>query len=80
VSAGNPVGTVLYFVLLNLGLIALLTRVPVDARVRQLDWPILVGTCWLATAFLARGWVGHSEGVELLIAYGLYVAAQLVTS
>jgi cation:H+ antiporter len=78
VSAGNLVGTLLYFVLFNLGLIALLTPVPVDARVRGLDWPFLVGATWLATVFLARGRVGRPEGAVLLIAYGLYVAAHVL--
>jgi cation:H+ antiporter len=32
VSAGNLVGTMLYFVLFKLGLIALITPVPVDPR------------------------------------------------
>jgi cation:H+ antiporter len=77
-SAGNLVGTLLYFALFNLGLIALLTPVYVDARVRSLDWPVLVGTTWLATAFLSRGRVGRAEGCVLLAAYGLYVVAQVV--
>jgi cation:H+ antiporter len=77
VSAGNLVGTLLYFVLFNLGLIALLTPVQVDSKVRQLDWPFLVGTTWLATAFLARGRIGRLEGAALVFAYCLYVVAQV---
>jgi cation:H+ antiporter len=78
VSAGNLVGTVLYFVLFNLGLIALLTPVEVDSKVRHLDWPVLVGSSWLATAFLARGRIGRLEGAVLLLAYVLYVVAQVM--
>jgi cation:H+ antiporter len=78
VSAGNLVGTLLYFVLFNLGLIALLTPVDVDPMVRRLDWPVLVGVLtWLAMAFLARGRLGRVEGVVLLGVYGLYVAAHV---
>ncbi len=42
VSAGNAIGTVIYFLLFNLGLIALLTPVSVPPYVRILDWPFLV--------------------------------------
>jgi cation:H+ antiporter len=80
VSAGNLVGTLLYFVLFNLGLIALLTPVEVDSKVRWLDWPFLVGTTWLATALLAQGRVGRIGGAVLLLAYGAYVIAQVIVS
>jgi len=78
VSAGNLVGTMLYFVLFNLGLIALLTPVEVSPLVRQLDWPVLVAVTWLATAFLARGRIARLEGSVLLAAYALYIAAHVV--
>src|SRR5581483_9238915 len=74
VSAGNLVGTLLYFVLFNLGLIALLTPLDVGPRVRLLDWPALVLATWLATFFLARGRVGRVEGGVLLTAYAVYAA------
>src|SRR5205807_5865549 len=74
VSAGNLVGTLLYFVLFNLGLIALLTPVAVDRRVQTLDWPALVAVTWLAALFLARGRVGRAEGAVLLLAYAVYAA------
>jgi cation:H+ antiporter len=78
VSAGNLVGTLLYFVLFNLGLIALLTPVHVDPQVRRLDWPFLVAVTWLATAFLWRGRVGRGAGVALLAAYALYIALHVL--
>jgi cation:H+ antiporter len=78
VSAGNLVGTALYFLLFNLGLIALLAPVPVAPEIRTLDWPFLVGATWLATVFLARGRVGRPEGAVLLLAYGVYVALHVV--
>jgi hypothetical protein len=40
VAAGNLIGTVLYFVLFNLGLIAVAVPVPVAHRVVVLDWPL----------------------------------------
>src|SRR5207248_11460026 len=78
VSAGNLVGTLLYFTLFNLGLIALLTPVTVDPLVRNLDWPVLVVVTWVATAFLARGRVARIQGSVLLAAYGIYVAAHVI--
>jgi cation:H+ antiporter len=73
VSAGNLIGTLLYFVLFNLGLIALLTPVHVDPLVIRLDWPLLILVTWIATVFLWRGRVGRMAGVLLLLCYGVYV-------
>jgi cation:H+ antiporter len=78
VSAGNLIGTLLYFVLFNLGLVALLTPVRVDPLVRQLDWPFLIGVTWLATVFLWRGRVGRAAGLLLLIAYACYIALHVL--
>lgn len=80
VSAGNVVGTLLYFVLFNFGLIALITPVHVDPLVRSLDWPALVLTTWLATFFLARGRVGRAHGALLLLAYAAYVVFHALMS
>jgi cation:H+ antiporter len=77
VSAGNLVGTLLYFLLFNLGLIALVAPVAVDPSIQTLDWPFLVAATWLATLFLARGQVGRPEGATLLAAYALYVGLHL---
>jgi cation:H+ antiporter len=78
VSAGNLIGTLFYFVLFNLGLIALFTPVEVDPQVRTLDWPAVVAATLLATAFLARGCIGRVEGAVLLGVYGLYVVAHVI--
>ncbi len=77
VSAGNLVGTMFYFVLCNLGLIAALTPVRVDPLVLRLDWPFLVGVTWLATAFLWRGRAGRVAGLLLLACYAGYVVLHL---
>ncbi len=74
VSAGNLVGTLLYFLWFNLGLISLLAPVRVNPQVISFDWPFLVAVTWLATFFFARGRVGRAEGVMLLSAYALYAA------
>jgi cation:H+ antiporter len=74
VSAGNLVGTLLYFLWFNLGLISLLVPVRVNPQVIYFDWPFLVAVTWLATFFFARGRVGRLEGAALLCAYALYAA------
>lgn len=73
VSAGNLVGTLLYFLLFNLGLIALLTPVQVDPLVRRLDWPFTIAVTWIAATFLWRGRVGRGGGMLLLAAYAFYI-------
>jgi len=78
VSAGNLIGTLLYFVLFNLGLIALITPVRVDPLVRHLDWPFLVVVTLLVSAFLWRGRVGRLAGGTLLVAYAIYVTLHVV--
>lgn len=78
VSAGNLVGTLLYFVLFNLGLITLVTPVQVDPLVRQLDWPFLIVVTLLATIFLWRGRVGRFAGVLLLVAYVVYIVLHIL--
>ena len=78
VSAGNAVGTVLYFILFNLGLIALLTPVTVPDRVRVFDWPFLVVAATLAAVFLLRGRVGRAEGALLAGLGVLYAALHIV--
>lgn len=77
VSAGNLIGTLLYFVLFNLGLITLIAPLRIAPSTRWLDWPFLVASTWLAAVFLARGRVGRAEGMALLILYGMYVAAHV---
>ncbi len=73
VSAGNLIGTLLYFVLFNLGFIALLTPIHVDPLVARLDWPVLILVTWIATIFLWHGRVGRVAGGLLLLAYVVYV-------
>jgi cation:H+ antiporter len=78
ISAGNLVGTLLYFVLFNLGLIALVTPVHVDPLVPELDWPFLVAVTVLATLFLWRGRVGRGAGALLLALYAAYIVAHVL--
>jgi cation:H+ antiporter len=73
VSAGNLVGTLLYFLWFNMGLISLLLPVRADSLVVRLEWPYLVGVTWLATLFFARGRVGRPEGALLVALNVVYV-------
>jgi cation:H+ antiporter len=79
IALGSVFGGAIFLVCVALGLGALLyplrvhlprriLGVAVDARVRTVDWPVLVGVTWLATLFLARGRVGRLEGAVLLAA------------
>jgi len=77
-SAGNLLGTLLYFTLANLGLIALVAPVHIPPLVRTLDWPFLIAASWLALFFLWRGRVGRREGIMLLAVYGVYVLLHLL--
>jgi len=80
VSAGNLVGTVLYFVLFNLGLIALAAPVHIPPLTRTVDWPFLVASTWLATMFLWRGGVSRGQGAVLLALYAGYAGAHVLVS
>ena len=77
ISAGNLIGTVLYFTLFNLGLITLLTPVAVPPTVRTLDWPVLVGASLVVAVLLARGQVKRGPGLLLLAIEAAYVLAHL---
>jgi cation:H+ antiporter len=77
VSARNLVGTLLYFLWFNLGLISLLAPIRVNPQVITFDWPFLVAVTWLATLFFALGRVGRAEGAALLCAYARYVALRV---
>src|SRR5215211_5871924 len=74
VSAGNLVGTLIYFLSFNMGLSALIFPVSANPLVLRLDWPYLVGVTWLATLFFARGRVGRPEGALLVALYCIYLA------
>jgi hypothetical protein len=78
VSADNLVGTAIYFVLFNLGLIAVAVPVQVSSLTRTLDWPFLVASTWLATLFFCRGGVSRLQGGLLLALYAGYVVAHLL--
>lgn len=78
VAAGNLVGTLLYFVLFNLGLIAVVSPVTVPASVVRLDWPFLIAVTALAAGFLWRGTLTRRHGALLLALYAGYIATHIL--
>jgi Ca2+/Na+ antiporter len=52
--------------------------VRVAPTTRTVDWPFLIGSTWLAAAFLWRGRVTRLQGALLLVVYAAYVAVHLV--
>jgi len=65
---------VLFFVLFNIGIIAMITPLAVDDVVLTLYWPFLMGTLAVVSVFLLRKSVGRLEGAILLAIYPLYLA------
>jgi Ca2+/Na+ antiporter len=67
----------LYFLLFNLGLIAVATPVAVPPLVRTFDWPVAVAVTALAVVFLWRGGVSRWQGLMLVVAYAAFVAGHI---
>ena len=78
VAAANMIGTVLYFALFNLGLIALLTPVSVPSSVRSFDWPFLVASTGVATGFLWSGRISRAGGIVLVGLFGVFLCVHLI--
>jgi cation:H+ antiporter len=73
ISVGNILGTVLFFVLFNAGLIALIHPLTVDSSVLRFYWPAMMLALFLVTVFLWRGRIARTEGLVLLTLYCVYV-------
>lgn len=79
IAAGNLVGTVVYFTLCNLGLIALITPVAATYATRELDYPFAVGTALVVASLLLRGSVTRRSGLLLIALEILFIILQLVS-
>jgi cation:H+ antiporter len=79
VALGNVVGTVVHFVGLNAGLIALVRPLELDAPSRHLHLPVAVASTLVLAAVARRG-PGRLAGAALLVLYAAYVAVAVVTS
>lgn len=74
-GVGNVVGSILFFVTANVGVIALVRPLSTTGAVVTVHWPFFLGTLLLVTAILYRGRVGRPEGVLLLAVYAGYWGA-----
>jgi cation:H+ antiporter len=73
ISVGNILGTVLFFVLFNAGLIAMIHPLAVEPSVLRFYWPAMMLALALITVFLWRGRIARLEGGVLLALYCVYV-------
>ncbi|HET7325200.1 MAG TPA: sodium:calcium antiporter [Halococcus sp.] len=71
IGIGNVVGSMLFFVTANAGVIALVHPIPTGDTVLTVHFPFFIAALLLVGAIFWRGRVGRADGVVLL---GLYVA------
>lgn len=70
-GVGNVVGSVLFFVTANVGILALFGPIDTSGTVLTVHWPFFLVALLAVAAVFVRGRVGRPEGIALL---GLYVA------
>lgn len=76
-SVGNILGTILFFVLFNLGVIALVAPLTVERSVLTFYWPGMYVSLLLVSALLWRGRISRRAGALLVAAYALWVLAAM---
>lgn len=74
---GNVVGSVMFFVTVNAGMIALIRPIDTSGTVLTVHWPFFISTLLIVTALFYRGKVGPRGGVVLLAFYATYWLANL---
>lgn len=72
IAVGNVVGSSMFFVTVNAGVVALVRPITIGPAVFAIHWPFLLGSLVLVSAFLYRGAVTRLEGVALLAVYAAY--------
>lgn len=77
-GVGNVVGSALFFVTANAGVIALVQPIDTSGAVFTVHWPFFFLSMILVAAALARGRVGRPAGVVLLATYAAYWGANLL--
>jgi cation:H+ antiporter len=81
VALANLLGTIVHFVGLNAGVIALVKPLHLDAASRHLHLPMAAGaTLALCALLAARGRLGRAEGSTLLFAYAGYLSAAIIAA
>lgn len=77
-ALGNLAGTIVHFVSLNLGVIALVKPLPLDHATLVLHMPVATAATLVLCALLGvRGRLGRVEGVVLVALYALYIVAAI---
>lgn len=74
-GVGNVVGSVLFFVTANAGVIALVRPIDTSGTVLTVHWPFFLATLVLVTVMFSRGRVSRADGVILLGLYAAYWGA-----
>lgn len=75
IAAGNVLGSVIFFVTFNLGMLGLiepLRALVIDPSMTALHWPFLLASAALASAVLFRGKVTRPAGAMLILVYLVY--------
>ncbi|WP_251342531.1 sodium:calcium antiporter [Haloplanus halophilus] len=75
IGVGNVVGSMLFFVSANAGLIALVHPLNTTGSVVTVHWPFFFGTMLVVAVAFYRGKVGRPTGAVLLAAYAAYWVA-----
>jgi cation:H+ antiporter len=70
-AVGNVVGSTVFYMTANVGIVAVLHPVRTGGDVLAIHWPFLAASLLIVTAMLARGRVTRVGGIAL---FGLYVA------
>lgn len=75
IGVGNVVGSMLFFVTANAGVIALVGSIPTGGDVLSLHVPFFIASLLLVAGIFWRGTVGRVDGVLLLGLYAAYWGA-----
>jgi cation:H+ antiporter len=74
ISLGNILGTVLFFVLFNLGVIAAVAPLEVERSVVSFHFPAMMMLLAVNSALMLRGRISRAGGALLLVLYLAYLA------
>jgi cation:H+ antiporter len=75
IGVGNVVGSMLFFVTANAGVIALVQPIPTGGAVLSVHFPFFIAALLLVGGIFWRGDVGRADGVALLEIYVAYWGA-----
>jgi cation:H+ antiporter len=80
-ALGNVAGTIVHFITLNAGVIALVKPLPLDSDSLHVHLPVAVAAVAVLCAVLwRRGGLGRTEGMALCALYGSYLAVAVAVS